>query len=238
MYRPDLPMAERRNAHLSLGIGYQARYGSLGGMMDLCEGRNIPLEHREVISAPDLALLYVSKQVQTEALKAGWEGVKRCFLASSMFTIVADSNIGVAQRFNILGRIELSFTMKDWFKFFGLTVDPTLLQNASASLGAYLSALEDTCKLALRFRDPDDGILGDPWKTGSTTCQTVLIDWVVTFALPHIKHIKRINLTGCIKVPQKKKWMEILAKQRGSSHCTFDHAAAVSSILSTPAADL
>jgi hypothetical protein len=200
-WRPDVTTAERQNAHLSLGIGYDGiphiRDGALSYMFG--EDSDDPLEHQKRISPPSLVLLYVSKQVQAEALTVGWEGVKRCFLQPSLFTIVADSNIGVAT----LGRIQFSFPMKAWFKFFGLAVDPSLSHDTAASQGHYLAALDEKCRLELRFRDLDDGFRGDPLYEGYTSCQSVLVDWIMTFAYDHIKHIKNVDLVGYIKTPQK-----------------------------------
>ena len=224
---------DRENSHITLGIGYKE-----GGLNHMMYGREHPQENRKPVPPPNLVLLYVSKQIQAEALQAGWEGLKRCFVDHQIFTSVADSKIGVAQRFNILGRIQLNFTMKSWFKFFGLEVEPVLFRTESASLGRYLAALEDTCRLELRFRDPEDGYWGDPWKCGKTTCQTVMIDWVMTFAFEHIKHIKHVDLVGYIKKPQKLKWLSILAKERADTDYNFDHAAAIQAILATAADDL
>ncbi|KAL1646497.1 hypothetical protein SLS61_007859 [Didymella pomorum] len=75
------------------------------------------MEAQRPVIPPDTALLFVRKQIHQEALQAGWEGVKRCFINHPMFTTVSDSQVGVALRLNILGRIELGFVSKGWIKF-------------------------------------------------------------------------------------------------------------------------
>jgi hypothetical protein len=233
----DIPMQERQASHLTLGLGYDSKLSNqsrLGYTIPQNGGNSFEVPY--TVPAPELALLYVSKQVKDETLKAGWEGLKRCFIDHEVFAAVADSKIGVATRFNILGRIQLSFTMKSWFKFFGLEVDPIFFQDPSNSIGRYLGSLEKTCRLELRFRDPDDGYLGHPWGKSHerTACQTVMIDWIMTFAFEHINHIVPINLVGYVKKPQKDMWLNRLARQRTDKDYNFDHASAVNAILATP----
>jgi hypothetical protein len=176
-------------SYITLGGGYRKDDITSGSMY---EPEPWALEYREPVPPPNLNLLYVSKQVKEEALRIGWEYSKRCFINPYIFTTVADSKIGVAKRFDVLGRIQLSFTVRSWFKFFGVEAVPVFNQDLSASLGYYLGELKDTCKLEIRFRDPEDGYNGDPWgtSTGSTTCQTVIVDWILTWAFEHIKHMK------------------------------------------------
>ena len=235
-WRPDSTAVGRESAHVTLGIGYNKDHLGLG-YMGWCQ--STMLEYREPTAAPNLTLLYVSKQVQAEALQAGWEGLKRCFIDHHIFTATVDSKIGVAQRFNILGRIQLGFTTKSWFEFFGIEVSPhSFLQNMAASLGHYLAGLKDGCQLELRFRDPQDGCSGHPWLVRQTSCQTVMIDWIMTFAFEHIQHIKHIDLVGYIKKPQKVKWLDLFARQRREPFYRFDHTTAIQSILSTPPDEL
>jgi hypothetical protein len=170
-----------------------------------------PLEARDKIAAPNLTLLYVSRQVHNEALTVGWSGPKRCFIDNLVFTAVADSKVGIAHNFKVLNKIQLDFTAKSWLKFFGLEIDPIFHEDESASFGRYLAGLGDQATLEIRFRDPDDGIGGDSWglASGWTSCQTVIIDWILTFAFQHVKHVKYINLSGHSKKPQKEKWFGV-----------------------------
>ena len=228
-WRSNTTLEECENAHITLGIGYireEARHGEF----------REPKEAHEKVLPPELALLCVSKQVKDEVLKAGWEGPKRCFYDHQIFTAVADSKVGAAANFNFLGRIQLSFTNKAWFKFFGIEVESVLHQTESESLAPYLARLNSLAHLEIRFRAPDDGYPGDPWgeQALATSCQTVMVDWIMTFAFESIKHIANINLTGCIKKPQKNKWLDILRKQYKIKDFEFDYDAAVKAILATP----
>lgn len=90
---------------------------------------------------------------------------------------------------------------------YGDTTAPYLHYDEARSQAHYLSKLSKSTQLYLRFRDPSDGYAGDifghllEW----TTCQTVVIDWILTIAFPDIKHIDDIRLTGFISKPQKAK---------------------------------
>jgi hypothetical protein len=203
---------------------------------------------------PNIDILCVSKQLCGEGLQAAWEGAKRCFIDPSIFTGVLVSRIGVMAKYNVLGRIELSFINRGWFDFLGITrgsgkptytseyvrVKQTFFRKESASLGHYLAHLNPKTKLTIRFRDPYDGTWGDPWLEGSygtTACQRVMINWILTLAVLDIVHM-HISLTGCICKPQRGSWPSILYRERtGRSH-HFDHAAAVKAILETPIEDL
>lgn len=232
---------ERENDTLSLGFGYNSKDTDRfkAGFIVPNSGSQ-PQEVSAGSQAPSLALLCVSKQIKQECLRAGWEGLKRCFVNCEIFAAVADSKLGVALQFNVLGRIQLNFTMKSWFSFFGLEVNPTFIQNPSKSLGNYLRDLTETCRLELRFRDPEDGYLGHPWGTTheETSCQIVLTDWIMTFAFDHIKHIRHVDLVGFVKKPQKEMWLRRLARQRTEEDYDFDYAAAINAILTAPSVQL
>ena len=106
-----------------------------------------------------------------------------------------------ALKFKILGRIELSFANKGWFKLLGGSDNTAALYlhyNEVSSQARYLSRLSKSAQLYLRFCDPSDGYTGD--SRGSilkrTACKTVIIDWILTIAFANIKHIDNIRLTG------------------------------------------
>lgn len=40
------------------------------------------------------------------------------------------------------------------------------------------------------------------------------VDWILTFAFEHIKDIKTVHLTGCIKNATRKKWESRLQRYR------------------------
>jgi hypothetical protein len=234
---------QRKNAHIILGLGYSRDCSILSRMMWVGDYRDyVPTEDRVTTPPPNLNLLFVSKAVNAEALRAGWEGVKRCFIDHKIFAAVADSKVGVAQRFNCLGRIQLSFDNAGWFDFFGVKVGLILEQTQSESLGHYLSRLNHRASLEIRFRDPSDGAIGDPWYgRGDTTiadcphpsCQTVLIDWILALAYQHIKHIRDVRIVGCVRKPQKQKWQAILGKRM-----EYDNDAALAAMFATPSTDL
>jgi hypothetical protein len=115
-------------------------------------------------------------------------------------------------------------------------VGAVFFQDPSKSIGHYLGSLEKTCRLELRFRDPDDGYLSHPWGGSHerTACQTIMIDWIVTFAFEYINHIVPVNLVCYVKKPQKDMWLNRLARQRTDKHSNFDHATAINAILAIP----
>lgn len=80
--------------------------------MMMHHSRGYPYEVRDNVPAPNLALLYFNKKLTEEVLHIRWEGSLRCFIDHQIFTAVADSKVGVATRFDILGRIRLSFTTR------------------------------------------------------------------------------------------------------------------------------
>jgi hypothetical protein len=240
-------LSMQATSHVVMGIGYSKTYHE-----DLtpswCHAFDFSWELKES-APPNIDILCVSKQLCDEGLQAAWEGAKRCFIDPSIFTSVLVSRIGVMAKYNVLGRIELSFTNRGWFDFLGITrgvkptyfrAKPTFFRNESASLGYYLAHLDLKTKLTIRFRDPYDGTWGDPWLEGgygTTACQRVMIDWILTLAFPDIDHMD-INLTGFICKPQRDSWSSILYRERtGRSH-HFDHAAAVKAIFETPVEDL
>jgi hypothetical protein len=245
-------LSEQETSHVVMGIGYSntyrkdltsSGYSSWAFTWELKES-----------APPNIDILCVSKQLCDEGLQAAWEGTKRCFVDPMIFTTVLDSRIGVMAKYNVLGRIELSFTNRGWFDFLGVSNErifgnvkpasvrakPTFFRNESASLGHYLAHLDPKTKLTIRFRDPYDGTWGDPWVGGcyaSTVCQRVMIDWILILVFPDIVHMK-INLTGFICKPQRESWSSILHRERTGRLHHFNHTAAVKAIFATPARDL
>lgn len=240
---PFTPLQDFANEHITLGVSNKSRDAqkhwvrydpmrqALGGIRKGFReeyGHMATTEIHDTIPTPEIALLLVSKQVNTEALQAGWEGTKRCFLDYWTFIAVASSRIGITTRLDCLGRIELDFTPKPWFKFFGVRIEPTIHITGSESLAHHLSSLPSTTDFRIRFRDPQDGWAADPWAKQAregdaldsqrTTCQSVLIDWIMAFAYNHIRHMG-VTLTGFVRKPQKERWERILrARRTGQRH--------------------
>lgn len=43
-------------------------------------------------------------------------------------------------------------------------------------------------------------------------CRRILVDWIMLFAFPRLKHIPSINLTGFVKTAARNKWLARLGK--------------------------
>lgn len=231
LYINNGPIADQR---IILGVGYDPQ--SLPPFFGANRFSSVTIESRDIIPSPDTTILRVSKQCRDEGLRAGWEGVRRCFIDPYNFKWVAAGwNLGIAPRFNLLGRIELSFTNSDWFVYFGVVFKPHLHLNVPTAFGHPLTRLSSSTELNIRFRDPSDGWGKDPWAwvTMKTSCQTVMVDWIMALAFPEIKHFRIVKLTGYVKKPQKAKWESRLRRKCAEPADEFDHVAAVQDILAT-----
>ncbi|KAF2816220.1 uncharacterized protein BDZ99DRAFT_131422 [Mytilinidion resinicola] len=129
--------------------------------------------------------------------------------------------------FKSAGHVVLVFLTVDYINFFevplpGLAQKPSLQPLASCLGKDLLPGLQH---LEIRFQNTKLGPAIDPWghhdngtmKLGSdfrTSCHKVLIDWIILFAIDHIKHIPRVELKGYIKTSLKQKWEAILADER------------------------
>ncbi|KAF2659956.1 hypothetical protein K491DRAFT_688810 [Lophiostoma macrostomum CBS 122681] len=200
------------------------------------------------VPAPQLSILRVSKQVYAEAMKAGWEGTRKCFFDLHVFEVIADSEAGPKSQFNCLGKIELNFTHKMYFQFFGVEDDAsnhTIHLDSSKSKGSYLTRIPNLTELRIRFRNFEDGWLGFPWTDSYSTdprdylsvtcCQRTMVDWIMTLAFPFIKSLPKVTLEGYVRKPSKDKWEHILQMDKDGVAHGFDHGKELSAILSTPA---
>ncbi|KAF1925095.1 uncharacterized protein M421DRAFT_400502 [Didymella exigua CBS 183.55] len=234
---PPVPQCE--SACIFMGVGYTG--GRTGHKLMNGEYATYRYEISTEVHArvylPNTNLLLASKWLKQEALEAGWNGPVKCFVDNQNFVLAMCSRVGAAQQFNVLGRIELSFTMGGWLRFLGIDTpfDLPLHQVITEARGPYLAQLANTTRLSIRFRDPDDGWADHPWgqETQKTACQSVMIDWIMTFAFPHIKHIARLNLTGCIRNPQKQNWESLLERERTGVPHDFDQVATAEAVLAT-----
>lgn len=180
-------------------------------------------ETRPPIPEPNLSILRLSKQTHKEALKAGWESTRKFFVDSDQFSAVVDT--GITPSYNWIAKVQLNFTTTDYFEFFGVSVNPVLLLDPSSSKGQYISRLTTLQDLQIRFRKPSDGWEGSPWghmvhkrkieDSGCTytACQRTVVDWVLTFAFPFIKHLPTVTLNGAVKKSSKVKWKYILTQE-------------------------
>jgi hypothetical protein len=188
----------------------------------------------------NLALLRASLQVHSEALKVGWESTRKCFADPELFaTVLETARKGTTPSFNWLNKLQLGFTSDVYVSFFGMQFDGSAntgwLRDVSqgrprAQLLLRLPNLRD---LQLRFLRERRAFLDTPCYPEA--CQRTLVDWIMTFAYPYIKHIRKVTLTGDLRTYTKKKWEFTLdAVFRGSRH-GFNHGKAVEMIMSIPA---
>ncbi|KAF2830611.1 hypothetical protein CC86DRAFT_164001 [Ophiobolus disseminans] len=117
------------------------------------------------VHTPNLAVLRVRKQVCEEALKIGWESALKCFNDDQLFVLVAEAKLGPLLKFNCLNKIQLNFTLKGWFRFFGVEVNPTISILETDSNAALLTKAKSPKlrRLEMRFRSPEDGYIGNHW---------------------------------------------------------------------------
>ena len=104
---------ECSNNRIIMSIGYtggHSRYMSVDGDITPYLYQMAPEVHRQV-SPPNTNLLLVSKWLTAEALEAGWNTPVKCFVDADNFALVSSSTVHIVQKYNVLGRIELSFTM-------------------------------------------------------------------------------------------------------------------------------
>jgi hypothetical protein len=72
-----------------------------------------------------------------DALRTGWTSSVKCFLEDRIFLAVATAKIEPLLQFNCLNKIPLNFTLRAWFRFFGVTVTPKLpLRTLTAGFSA------------------------------------------------------------------------------------------------------
>lgn len=233
----DKPFFDRR---IVMGIGYDPN--SPPSIFGYLEPYTYSLESRDKVPPPNTTILRVSKQCRGEGLRAGWEGVRRCFINPFNFKfIAAELRFCVAPLpFNALGRLELSFSTKEWFAYFGVEAKPHLDRDGPVYFGPALSYLSSLTELNIRFRDPSDGWHGHPWGQAvkKTSCQTVMVDWIMALLFAEIKHFKIVKLTGFVKKPQKTKWESLLHRKCAGQVHEFDHDTAVQDILATHPSNL
>lgn len=67
-----------------------------------------------------------------------------------------------------------------------------------------------------------------------SACSRAIIDWILTFAYPHIKHIPNIYLQGYIKSDLKAKWDTIFCTTPGYRNGSFDWDTAMAAIERCP----
>jgi hypothetical protein len=135
---------------------------------------------------------------------------------------------------NWLTKIELSFSTSGYFAFFGASVGhPTVQIDEAKSAGPLLRSISTLKTLHLVFLSPYHDRNSNPWQDWANkqwddnhigfqqtlvpidmrmdVCYRSMPHWILTLALPYIKHIPHVLLEGCIKTDVKTKWNKILS---------------------------
>jgi hypothetical protein len=205
---------------------------------------------------PNIALLCVSKKVCAEALQAGWENTRKCFLSPVHLEVVVMQS-EFWPDYNWLNHVILDFTMAGWFKFFGIEIGGGgsgsgvgggvpfyFSKNMDTCQGGLLGTLEHLASLQLWFRSPDDGdtfyprglLTRDNGRAESVCCQRTMVDWIMTFAWPFVSELPKAKVTvgGILKRYSREKWNEMLAMSVEDKRRVFDHRAEEEKVLNTP----
>lgn len=191
----------------------------------------------------NLVLLQTCWQIYEEALLVVWDSSLKCFNHEQMFLTVADSAVDPMSQFNCLGKIQLNFTLKSWYCFFGFKADPRISIDESASSGIYISetGLPNLRHLEMRFRSPQDGSDGSPWSRpwegngALDCCQVDAVDMACPFSFPFVSWIPAVRVAGFVKTASKKKWESIFDSERRKLSHGHDQEAAIQALLQTPA---
>ncbi|KAL1801640.1 hypothetical protein ACET3X_001982 [Alternaria dauci] len=201
---------------------------------------------------PNIALLSINRQMHTEALQAGWENTRKCFFSPDRFDFVLDSSM--RPKYNWLNHPILDFTMEGWFQVLDLETRPHFHKRNSKTFGTLVSKLNKLSTLQLWFRSPDDGssfyphairnILHDTSIHNANNtdgriicCQRIMVDWIMTFAWPHVKDLHaRVTVGGILEKNTKDKWNELLALSAENKLHAIDQEATEQAILDSPLA--
>lgn len=229
-------------ASLTLGKGYVPRDITQADYSSLPSDRLV-LEASKSVYKPNLALLRVSKQVSAEVLHVGWIRKRKCFFDTRIFTLAARASAGSAMQlsyrpehpecYGSLSKTELGLSNRAFFELFGVRVDPQFQIVPARSLGAQLQGVKGLRDLQLRFRSPDDGYAGSPWRYDRklhlaryhgekyVCCQHTIVDWICTFPHPFISSSNvTATLTGAVKKATKDKWEAIFNGSRAHEQTT------------------
>jgi hypothetical protein len=77
------------------------------------------------------------------------------------------------------------------------------------------------------FWEPWNRVRGDI-SHQDVSCQKVFVDWFLTFALEHIRHVRKITLSGHVKDSTRGKWEGIFERERtGLRHYMEDEIASI-----------
>lgn len=227
----DLPLELRRAVYLAI-LGSQIRPDEVLGEVILGSKHNHPMWEEEnaegrctnflkvlenELSLPNYALLGVSKQVREEALDAAWIDSEKHFYNIDTLNNVLKYYIDpITKAKRGMGKVVLNFDLMQWFELFGLKANPNVTLGPHHWAASQLQSTTDILELSLIFPNPYK-YRKHPWSLfdwGESSrkwpCYRFVIDWIMTAALPYIKHIPNVRLRGAIKTATKRKWHTIL----------------------------
>ena len=235
-----------RGVHTDLkNFGFTTyRYSKFGDGSELQRGCGGTLKK---IGPPNVGVLTLNKKVYHELRPYVTDQMCKCFQTGENYQIHIRFQTTRALQFRHLRFLELDLSHREYMSFFMVNAVPFHNPNfglsgnhmyAEATALVHLPALKH---LFLRFRAPLN--TEDPWGgTGHlnghshhedwrghtylhnghcswhVSCQRVVVDWILTFALDYVKQIPGITLGGYIKNSTKAKWDKILHDERKGIH--------------------
>jgi hypothetical protein len=174
---------------------------------------------------PNYAVFRVSKQFYKEAMTAGWVGTPKQFSwTCTLKDVLGCPNPPPVP--NWLSIVYLEFSMSEYFDMFGVQVTPSIRINPARCQGKVLQQMNTLTELTFHFPNPHESHdYENPW--GMTVkwnesfqavikgmrkypCWKTIVDWILVFAFPFIKHVPKVHLRGCIKTAVKHKWAHLL----------------------------
>lgn len=207
-------------------------------------------------------MFQVSQRVRAGASRAAWEGTWKHFVQVTTFTAVLWAGI-TPNRYNWLNRIHLHLQFDQYFKLFDMAINPTVHMENTQENGRQLQALLQLKHLEFFFPLPYGLYFersANPWhnfytqhkhkasfKSGPNyremehyPCQKTIVDWILTFAFPFVKHVPNIHLAGSVKPVTNNKWearIECEYRDRRLDCRThgYDHAENLAAVLHQPA---
>lgn len=197
-----------------------------------------------IFDAPTVGVLMVNKRIHQEISNFAQFGTIKCFRGRGLeYREVLISQTWRLDRIRILD-LEMSHEdYMSFFGVEARPFDTMHITDPYWQQASTLIQLPQLKRLYLRFKSPLWACQDDPWgRTGDsnrvlahlsldshhshdwrgnskedgshTSCQTVLIDWILTYGKEFLEKIPRVTLCGYIKNSRKAKWESILAEER------------------------
>lgn len=209
----------------------------------------------EELEEPNINILLAHPVLYNEIYKFITTGAPKGFVSTvDLHSWIHGPLAHVPEGFGSIRHLHLDFSHEEYIGFF--QVDVTPFRHTGPPAASILSSLTHLTSLQLYFRSPSDTM--DPWGyTGHlngytdlqdfqgncdnnflTSCQKILLDWILTFAKRYIDHIPRVALSGYIKNSTKFKWESILRDRYSGAAYDFDEKVAKEAIGQWPRYDL